>query len=399
MDNVTHALAGMLVAEAVLQHRGGDEAVPARWGFWAYAVSALANNVPDVDLVYTGITAGKLGYLLHHRGHTHTLVGALPLAVLVWMGARLLGRRRHPEWTSADWRWLAGLAGSGALLHLAMDGTNNYGVHPFWPLDGRWFYGDTIFIVEPLLWASVAPALAFASRRWWARATFALIGAAGVALSWLTGFVPAPLAAVVTLWTAGVAVAAWRLEPRRRLAVSVGATMLVYALFSSAGARARQIVAAAPGGELVDAALSPLPGNPACWAVASLRVDGDELVLRRGAVAPFSFAPPARVCPERLDEPTAPLTRVDRTSPDGRVVRWEGRAPRGTLAELAADCRGAAFLRWGRIPFRGEHEGRPIVGDLRYDMESEPGWAEVELEGPCPARVPGWVPPRQDLMR
>jgi ribosomal protein L28 len=42
-------------------------------------VSILANNAPDLDIVYIGITGGKLGYLLHHRGHTHTLVATLVL--------------------------------------------------------------------------------------------------------------------------------------------------------------------------------------------------------------------------------------------------------------------------------------------------------------------------------
>ncbi len=46
------------------------------------------------------------------------------------------------------------------LLHIAMDFTNNYGVHPFWPVDNRWFYGDSVFIIEPLFWAACAP-LAF----------------------------------------------------------------------------------------------------------------------------------------------------------------------------------------------------------------------------------------------
>src|SRR5688500_2848451 len=87
MDNVTHTLTGLIAADAVLLLRGrGARGSPAP-GFRAAALwtSALANNGPDFDFLYAGITEGKLGYLLHHRGHTHTLVAALPLTLL-WVG-------------------------------------------------------------------------------------------------------------------------------------------------------------------------------------------------------------------------------------------------------------------------------------------------------------------------
>ena len=57
--------------------------------------------------------------------------------------------------------------GKGRELHLAMDFANNYGVHPFWPLSGRWFYGDTIFIIEPLWLVLLIPVLAHRLERRW----------------------------------------------------------------------------------------------------------------------------------------------------------------------------------------------------------------------------------------
>ena len=38
------------------------------------------------------------------------------------------------------------------LGHLVLDSWNSYGVHPFYPFDMRWYYGDAMFIVEPWLW-------------------------------------------------------------------------------------------------------------------------------------------------------------------------------------------------------------------------------------------------------
>src|SRR5260370_35681545 len=32
-----------------------------------------------------------------------------------------------------------------------MDWTNNYGLRPLLPWDGRWFYGDLVFIIDPYL--------------------------------------------------------------------------------------------------------------------------------------------------------------------------------------------------------------------------------------------------------
>ena len=75
------------------------------------------------------------------------------------------------------------------LLHIGMDFTNNYGVHPFWPLSNRWFYGDAVFIAEPLLWAACAP-LAFTFRTTLARLIVAAILAIGVGLALFSGLVP-----------------------------------------------------------------------------------------------------------------------------------------------------------------------------------------------------------------
>ena len=47
------------------------------------ATCALAGNFPDLDLVLTPLLPAPLGYLLHHRGHTHTVLYAFPQAMLL----------------------------------------------------------------------------------------------------------------------------------------------------------------------------------------------------------------------------------------------------------------------------------------------------------------------------
>ena len=89
MDNLTHSLVGLALGE--LTHRLLPSAAdPARGEVDAsvrrrllLTGAALASSFPDLDLVLTGLAPAPLGYLLHHRGHTHTLLYALPQALLL----------------------------------------------------------------------------------------------------------------------------------------------------------------------------------------------------------------------------------------------------------------------------------------------------------------------------
>ena len=138
-------------AAVALRARFGSAASPS-YRAAALTTAVLANNVPDFDFLYVGITGGRLGYLLHHRGHTHTLAAAPLLALLgvalVAFGFRLGKASAHAPATSRTWACCATL---GCVLHVFMDFGNNYGVHPFWPLYDGWLYGDAIFIIDPWL--------------------------------------------------------------------------------------------------------------------------------------------------------------------------------------------------------------------------------------------------------
>src|SRR5689334_22874453 len=73
MDNVTHSLAGLVVAESAVRLR------PRYGGIRTLAAisSMIAANLPDSDLLYTGTGGNHLAYMLHHRGYTHTVVVAI----------------------------------------------------------------------------------------------------------------------------------------------------------------------------------------------------------------------------------------------------------------------------------------------------------------------------------
>ena len=125
----------------------------------------VAANAPDVDLLYTGITEAPLGYLLHHRGHSHTLPGLAVLGLVLWLGLRLL------PWVKTavrgmERRWIL-LIGAALLGHLLMDTANGYGTHLFYPFSARWIYGDAVFVLEPWLWVIFGATLALNASRLW----------------------------------------------------------------------------------------------------------------------------------------------------------------------------------------------------------------------------------------
>src|SRR5262249_32148902 len=144
MDNVTHTLVGVLVGATVaeLTKAKPSRLEPAGKRFAVIAGSAIGSKLPDADLLYSLFRTGKVGYLLEHRGYTHTVLGGVVLALMLWAICELYWRSEGRVPSSSD-RLTVALSSIGTvMLHIAMDFTNNYGVHPFWPLDDHWYYGD-----------------------------------------------------------------------------------------------------------------------------------------------------------------------------------------------------------------------------------------------------------------
>jgi inner membrane protein len=408
LDNVSHTVAGLLVAEAVVQLRTRREAITSRWfGRAAYAVSALANNLPDFDAVYTRITEPpRLGYLLHHRGHTHTILVALALSGVALLALALAARKWDLGLGRRDFKWLAGLAFGGALLHIAMDFTNNYGVHPFWPFYNGWFYGDFIFIVEPLFIAIGVPALLHTLRSPVARVLLGLFLIVLLGLAWLMPFVPVLSAALISLIAILSFTLSSRLQPLPRIGAVFALALAVAGLFFWSHARAQQLARAGlpEGAVLEDVVLTPSPGNPLCFTLWRVSSTATEYIAERGVVAPFPGHHPVQNCRTEPDEdaPTAPLVRLGRD--EGTSLRWTGRfsAPLAELSALAReDCFAAAFLRWSRVPFWStSSEQERLIGDLRYDRQRPLEFAELMLSNgeACPRFVPNWTPPREALI-
>ena len=159
MDNVCHTLVGAAFGEAGLKQR-------TRFGSAALMISA---NIPDVDVLVflTGATP-----VAFRRGITHGIVAQLLLPVMLTAIFMLVARLR-PRSPSDDGpplrpAWLLVLALVGVYSHVGLDWLNNYGVRVLTPFSWQWFYGDSVFIIDPWLWLMLGVG-AWLSRRQLAR--------------------------------------------------------------------------------------------------------------------------------------------------------------------------------------------------------------------------------------
>ena len=411
MDNLTHTLIGFVAGDAVARLTpdapGGLSAATRRSYF--VTVAAIASNIPDLDLVltYGGFAPGKLGYLLHHRGHTHTIIGCVLLALLLHACVELWARLRKHQWSRSDRAGIAGVALLGALLHLLMDGLNSYGVHPYWPFDNGWIYGDAVFIIEPLYWLAAAP-LIFTARTWLARIVLAIagLGALGIAAYlnreqslWVTG---------ILLFALALLLVGKRSSPRVAALASISAMVAITATFFSSGLITERRVASLaattfPDLETADRVLTPLPTNPLCWDVLLIQTGDGRYVVRHGVVATAPSILKAENCPNlRFGEnKTSPMVPVQASS--SALVKWLGEfsMSQASLAKIAeVNCEARELMQFARAPFAMEREQRQVLGDLRFDREPALGFAEIELSNPpsqrCRFSVP-WIPPRREL--
>lgn len=113
----------------------------------------LAAEAPDLDIIT--LVGGSVSNLQHHRGFTHTLLGVPfvaggTLAIVYGIYRILLLRGRTPK-LPPNWRLLYVYGLLGALSHIFLDFTNNYGVRPFAPFNPKWYSWDIVFILDPII--------------------------------------------------------------------------------------------------------------------------------------------------------------------------------------------------------------------------------------------------------
>lgn len=184
MEPITHLLTGACISRAGLNRKTA----------LATATLVIAAEIPDIDSL--ALFWGRVVGFAHHRGFTHTFLGVpfdAALAVgLVYLWQRARGLRSAPHsdyeqsseqaprgnpesahspaaalryqqtnqqpnqqsnpqpWERPRWGLLYFYGCLGALSHILLDFSNNYGVRPLAPFSWRWFSWDILFIIEPL---------------------------------------------------------------------------------------------------------------------------------------------------------------------------------------------------------------------------------------------------------
>jgi len=328
-------------------------------------------------------------------------------AALMWGAATLVWRwRARAAPAREDARWLLGLLTASTLSHLVLDWTNSYGVHPFWPFDDRWRYGDAVFIVEPWFWVIAVPALFLATTRRVVRVLLSLVLLLGLLLAWRVHQVTIGAAIALTAGAVLSVVLARKLRPGDRPVAAIAAWIVVTLIMAagSSAARAtttRAVREADPTTELLDVVVTPLPANPLCTTVITVERSGELYRVSTARVRSVPSLGDVSRCGSR-DAPGLLFRHSPRRSTPR--IQWDAEwtASRAELATLAHNCTALAALRFIRVPaWRTVDDSTVMLGDVRYGGGSGSGFSDVAVpfrSATCPQAVPPWTPPRIDLL-
>jgi inner membrane protein len=372
MDNVTHSLVGLAAAKSGLE----------RLSPGATALCVLAANAPDADIVVL-LFSDRWGFLEHHRGITHAIVGTIAFGVLLpllfYFGDFLVGKlRSRPPMVKFRGLLIASLLVSAT--HPILDWTNNYGVRFLLPWDSRWFYGDFIFIVDPFIWLMLGGACFLLSKKTKAsRAIWLFVVAVLTALIFLSprgGNLPQPWL-VQTLWISALLIVlilyvkgvGEKLGPK----IAWGSLILLV-LYWSFLAFAHSMALRRAGEESATFAVSdesisrlaamPTLANPFRW---------DCVVETNKATYKFNLSLIG-------EEPVTKLVRYER--PTGQLDR--------ALREVSEDRRTRVFLGFARFPVARlstqncTSQTLVQLADLRYTEPGMPrGSFSLELPVDC----------------
>jgi inner membrane protein len=156
MDNLAHTLAGLAIAEAGLRRKTA----------FGPTTLAIGANLPDIDALIYFVGDG-IDALAFRRGWTHGILAmlVLPLMLAACMRGVSRLRKRPADSPATSWRWLLVLSAVGVWSHPLLDLLNTYGVRLLMPFSNRWFYGDTLFIIDLWFWLALVAGIVMSRRR------------------------------------------------------------------------------------------------------------------------------------------------------------------------------------------------------------------------------------------
>ena len=156
MDNITHTLAGALLAQMGLKRRSR----------FAFAACLLGANAPDID-VFAPL-AFPVDGIEFHRGPLHGVfawpVLAAGIVAILW----LLDRLRHAPPGAIPFRPgpLFVAAFLAVLTHPFLDWLTTYAIALLAPFSWRWSSGNAIFIIDWVYWLLMIAGISGSALRW-----------------------------------------------------------------------------------------------------------------------------------------------------------------------------------------------------------------------------------------
>ena len=335
MDPLTHTLVGANLASTRLRNTTR----------LASAALIIGANLPDVDsiLYYIGQQDLALGF---RRGWTH---GVLALVVLPFLQTALLmayDRLRPDPHRRVNAQWLLILSAFAILTHPFLDWLNNYGMRWLMPFRPTWFYGDSVFIMDPWLWLILGCGWLAPRRASWP--TIVVWGVCAALLAWVVARrAPEYLAIVATVAILLLLALLWRPRWQRipDLALVIASA---YILFRLGIHEVTERKVEAKLGSTDALMVSPHPIDPLRWDFVAQQGD----VYRYGR---YSWRDGLIIAPDRLS--------VARPSPEYELARRD------------PSIRG--FMTWVRFPWyeveRDGHETRVLIHDARYAVRRRSG--------------------------
>lgn len=134
MDSLTHTVLGACIGEIIAGKKIGKKAM--LWG-------ALANNIPDIDVI-TSLWMNQADSLLAHRGFTHSILFMiLATPLLVW-----LCRKKYAGTGINKGDWFL-IWGSGLFIHIFIDALTAYGTGWFEPFSHYRVSFNVFFVADP----------------------------------------------------------------------------------------------------------------------------------------------------------------------------------------------------------------------------------------------------------
>jgi inner membrane protein len=358
MDPVTHSLVGATLSATSLGQK-------TRLAAPALIVGA---NLPDLD-IFSYFVGGDFA-IGFRRGWTHGALAlvALPalLAGLLWIWSQI--RRSREDSPPLRAGWMVVICYLAVWTHPALDWLNTYGMRWLMPFSGTWFYGDSVFIVDPWLWLILGCSWLVIRRRSWVSSLVWLLPAAFLLYALRRSgpqFVPLLSGVFLVALVAHLWPPPGEVRKRQRIAATglLAGASYIGLLLSIHSATVDRVLAELEQRDLQPTAevmVGPTPTNPLVWDV----VFGIEDQYRYGQ---FSWISGKALT---LSETELPAAR-----------------PSSLWTEIEASGQLEGYLSWIRFPWYDveTRDGERLVHimDARYRRTRTEGFggATVRLPG------------------